>query len=37
LAAAAQHQIEWRWVRGHSGNPMNDRADALATRAREEL
>lgn len=37
LAAAAQHQIEWRWVRGHSGNIMNERADRLATRAREEL
>ena len=37
LAAAARHQIEWRWVRGHSGNPMNERADALATRARKAL
>jgi ribonuclease HI len=24
------HQIEWRWVRGHSGNLGNERADALA-------
>ena len=24
------HQIEWRWVRGHSGNVGNERADALA-------
>jgi ribonuclease HI len=37
LAAAAAHQIEWRWVRGHSGNPMNERADVLATAAREAL
>ncbi len=37
LAAAAQHRIEWRWVRGHAGNTMNERADKLATRAREAL
>jgi ribonuclease HI len=37
LAAAAAHEIEWRWVRGHSGNPMNERADVLATAAREAL
>ena len=37
LAAAAPHKIDWRFVRGHSGHPMNDRADALATAAREAL
>jgi ribonuclease HI len=37
LAAAAAHEIEWRWVRGHSGDPMNERADALATAAREAM
>jgi ribonuclease HI len=37
LAAAAPHQVEWLWVRGHSGNPMNERADVLATQARESL
>lgn len=37
LAAAAPHQVEWLWVRGHSGNPMNERADELATQAREAL
>ncbi|MBL8331371.1 MAG: ribonuclease HI [Rubrivivax sp.] len=26
------HRIEWRWVRGHSGDPGNERADALANR-----
>ncbi|HRO60653.1 MAG TPA: ribonuclease HI [Burkholderiaceae bacterium] len=26
------HQISWRWVRGHSGHPENERADALANR-----
>jgi ribonuclease HI len=35
LAAMAPHQVEWAWVRGHSGNPMNERADELATLARE--
>ena len=37
LDAAAAHEIEWRWVRGHSGDPMNERADVLATAARESL
>ena len=25
-----KHSIEWRWVKGHSGHPENERADALA-------
>ena len=29
--AAAQHQVEGRWVRGHSGHRDNERADELAT------
>jgi ribonuclease HI len=37
LAAAQRHEIEWRWVRGHSGDAMNERADGLATRARANL
>ena len=28
--AQAPHQVDWRWVKGHSGHPQNDRADALA-------
>ncbi len=24
------HEIKWNWVRGHSGNPENEKADALA-------
>jgi len=30
--AVKRHDIEWRWVRGHSGDPGNERADALANR-----
>lgn len=26
------HEIEWRWVKGHDGDPGNERADALANR-----
>jgi len=31
-AVAQTHEIEWRWVRGHIGDPGNERADALANR-----
>jgi ribonuclease HI len=37
LDAAKRHDIDWRWVRGHAGDIMNERADVLATRAREIL
>jgi len=30
LTAAAPHDVTWIWVRGHSGHPENERADALA-------
>ncbi len=29
-AAAAPHEIEWHWVKGHAGHPENERADQLA-------
>lgn len=32
----AGHRIEWRWVKGHSGNPGNERADLLANRGVEQ-
>ena len=35
LAAAKPHKVEWLWVRGHAGDPMNERADQLATEARQ--
>lgn len=28
--AAARHALRWAWVRGHNGDPGNERADALA-------
>jgi ribonuclease HI len=35
-ALAAQHHIDWRWVKGHAGDPGNERADALANRGAAE-
>lgn len=32
-AALARHRVDWRWVRGHSGDPDNERADQLAREA----
>lgn len=32
LVAEGGHRIDWRWVKGHSGDPGNERADALANR-----
>ncbi len=29
-AAAARHDVTWRWVKGHAGHPENERADELA-------
>jgi len=34
---AAGHEIEWHWVKGHSGHPGNDRADRLANRGIDDL
>jgi len=35
--AAAAHDIHWRWVRGHSGHPENERVDALAREASQQV
>lgn len=32
-----RHRVSWHWVRGHSGNPGNERADALANEAIDEM
>ena len=33
---ASQHEVEWKWVKGHSGHVDNERADRLANRAIDE-
>lgn len=35
-ALLGRHQLTWRWVKGHAGNTMNERADELARRGRDE-
>ncbi len=35
-AAVAPHNIDWRWVKGHSGHPENERCDDLAREAAEQ-
>jgi ribonuclease HI len=32
-----RHKVSWHWVRGHTGHPENERADALANKAIDEL
>lgn len=32
LVNQGEHRIEWHWVKGHDGDPGNERADALANR-----
>jgi ribonuclease HI len=32
-----RHSVAWHWVKGHSGHPGNERADALANRAIDEM
>jgi ribonuclease HI len=34
--ASRPHRIEWRWVRGHDGDPGNERADGLANQGAAE-
>ncbi len=35
IEATRAHRIDWRWVKGHSGHPDNERADRLACDAAE--
>jgi ribonuclease HI len=34
---AQRHVVRWHWVKGHSGHPLNERADRLANRGVDEL
>ena len=36
-AAAGKHRVDWEWVKGHSGHPENEQADALANLAIDEM
>ncbi len=36
-AEIQRHRIEWHWVRGHAGNPGNERADRLANEAIDRM
>jgi ribonuclease HI len=35
--AVERHRIQWDWIKGHSGHEENERADALANRAIDEM
>ena len=35
LVQGSGHRIDWRWVKGHAGDPGNERADALANKGVE--
>jgi ribonuclease HI len=36
-AARDRHTVRWHWVKGHSGDQFNDRADELVREARDEV
>ena len=35
--AVIRHQVRWHWVKGHAGNPLNERCDVLARSAAEAI
>ena len=35
-AARMRHDVDWRWVKGHAGHELNERADALARKGLKE-
>lgn len=35
--AVSEHDVDWHWVRGHTGHPENERADELANKGIDEL
>ena len=37
IEAAQRHEIEWQWVKGHSGHDENDRVDKLASDAADSI
>ena len=35
--ARARHEVDWRWVKGHAGHELNERADGLANKGMREM
>jgi ribonuclease HI len=35
--ARRRHEVKWKWVKGHAGHELNERADALANRGVDEV
>ena len=36
-AARSKHEVDWRWVKGHAGHELNERADGLANKGMREM